>query len=77
MKKLLLVIFFIFGAANLFSQGFDWQYSYREPAKGPNWFGGIIADISYYDHQGEFFSLKTKQFVVHIKVDQGTVLDLD
>lgn len=55
MKNILLVIFLIFGSASLYSQGFDWQYSYREPAQGPDLFAGIVADFAYYDHSGEFF----------------------
>ncbi len=54
MKNILFLILFVLCAGKLYSQGFDWQYSYREPAQGPNLFAGVIADFAYYQHQGEF-----------------------
>ncbi len=55
MKNILFLILFVLFAGKLYSQGFNWQYSYREPTQGPNLFIGGVADYLYFDHTGEFF----------------------
>jgi hypothetical protein len=54
MKKLIWIIIILVKAANLSSQGFDWQYSSRLPADYPDYYVGPVIDYSYYFHYGSF-----------------------
>lgn len=50
MKSLLLV--FICSSVNLIAQGFDWQFSYRDPSDSPRLFIGADIQTAFSIHKG-------------------------
>ncbi len=51
MKRILLIL--LFSSLNLYSQGFDWQFSYRTPTDSPHLFVGINAQTDLSIHSGD------------------------
>jgi len=51
MKRIILIL--ILSSVNLYSQGFDWQFTYREPSNSPRLFVGINAQTEFSVHNGD------------------------
>lgn len=50
---LLLLFSLAFSAINAYSQGFDWQYSYRTPSESPRFFGGIALGYDFANYTAD------------------------
>lgn len=75
-RQLLLILFGLASAVPTLAQGFDWQYSARNPTESPRRFLGAVVSAGYATHQGSLPYLERDLSIPCCTYENGSGLPL-